>query len=168
MLECIANFFCLFWNLNWNFIFFQPQNIVFHPNLYFWLFISHFRHLFTLQIIVTLNRPYIPTSLHQPDALVHHMIRIMLPNNSFQPLSAACMKYDESIKMLNVTDSWEFGFNSPKGNIWVTFIMAVGKELRKCHVSAMISFVVRRLTFRREGGWMTKTEWTDLLFFVFD
>lgn len=52
------------------------------------------------------------------------------------------VKYDESIKMFNVTYSWEFSFYSPKG--WIHFKQMTWRWQRKelKNVKIMISFVV--------------------------
>ena len=94
----------------------------------------------TLQIIVTLNHP-----------CFHWSPSCMPPYDQNYVSSNLCccivhtythVKYDESIKMFNVTYSWEFSFYSPKG--WIHFKQMTWRWQRKelKNVMIMISFVV--------------------------
>lgn len=107
----------------------------------------------TLQIIVTLNHPYFHWSLS-----CHHMIRIMFQQiNSLTAVAAAALcihthvKYDESIKMLNVTDSWEFGFYSPKGYILNLNKWHGGGREKSWKMNFLRRLLILILFF--EGGW---------------
>lgn len=141
------------------------------------LFVSHFTYfIFTLQIIVTLNHPYFHWSTIWSELCFIQISTLSLSSSScLLHIYIICVcthvKYDdESIKMFNVTYSWEFGFYSAKGYIWaITFIHY---EAWRCIVDEII--IIRRrddydfLLIFFFLGWSGWQKWMNDLFSVFD